>query len=209
MREVFREQVKLEDGLVRFNREAEGVVALSLFGARDCRAMVEAAKQHVTGWEIAKVGKRSPDGETRSVVDPDFRTASVLFPEHLPAICPEFDARMNRILKPLVAHLWGHRLTEHEGTQLVRYKTGGHYRAHSDVGRRTRNRYYTLICYLNDDFTGGGTRFPALGYAVTPSSGKAILFPAHYQHCGEPVTSGEKYILVSWIVGPVPDEAVA
>ncbi len=206
MREVFREQVKLGQRTVRFNREAEGVVALPLFGARACRAMVEAAKKHVTDWEIAKVGKRLPDGETRSVVDPDFRTASVLFPEHLPAICPRFDERMNERLKPLVAHLWGHKLTEHDGTQLVRYRAGGHYRAHSDVGRRTRNRYYTLLCYLNDDFEGGNTRFPALQYSVTPSSGKAILFPAYYQHCGEPVTSGEKYILVSWIIGPIPEE---
>ena len=98
-------------------------------------------------------------------------------------------------------HLRGHNLTTHEGTQLVRYAPGGHYIPHSDVGRLTMNRYYTVLCYLNDDFEGGNTQFPALDYAVRPQSGKAILFPSRYLHGGEPVTRGEKYILVSWITG--------
>jgi predicted 2-oxoglutarate/Fe(II)-dependent dioxygenase YbiX len=149
------------------------------------------------------VGKRGADGVIRSIIDPEYRTASVLFSENIGAVCRKFDVKMNAVLKPLVQHLWGHNLTDHDGTQLVRYSPGGHYRAHSDVGRRTRNRYYTVLCYLNDDFEGGSTQFPALRYSVAPQSGKAILFPSSYLHCGEPVTSGEKYILVSWITGPI------
>jgi predicted 2-oxoglutarate/Fe(II)-dependent dioxygenase YbiX len=207
MREIFRERVRLGQRTVRFRKEAEGIVALPLFRPLRCVAMIEAAKGLVAEWETAKVGRRGADGEVHSVVDPDYRTASVLFTEHLSAICPEFDDLMNSLLKPLVAHLWGKQLTGHEGTQLVRYPAGGHYRAHSDVGRRTRNRRYTLLCYLNDDFAGGSTRFPALDYSVTPACGKAILFPSIYQHGGEAVTSGEKYILVSWITGAIPEAA--
>jgi predicted 2-oxoglutarate/Fe(II)-dependent dioxygenase YbiX len=68
------------------------------------------------------------------------------------------------------------------------------------------NRYYSLVCYLNDDFEGGSTRFPALDYAVKPQCGKAILFPSRYLHGGEPVISGQKYILISWITGPIPKD---
>ena len=205
MKEAFAEKIQLGGRAVRVTQEADGIVALSLFRPRACRQMIESVSG-VAGWDTAKVGKRAPDGEIRSMVDPQFRTASVLFTEYLAAVEKRFDAQMNSLLKPLVEHLWGHNLTEHEGTQLVRYSPGGHYRVHSDVGRRTRNRHYTVLCYLNDDFEGGRTQFPSLNYAVTPRSGKAILFPSGYLHCGEPVTSGEKYILVSWITGPIPPD---
>jgi hypothetical protein len=204
MKKDFREQVRLGQRLIHFTKEADGIVALSLFQPRSCRAMIESVRRHER-WDSAKVGKRGPDGVIRSIIDPEYRTASVLFSEDIDAVCRKFDVKMNDVLKPLVQRLWGHNLSDHNGTQLVRYSPGGHYRAHSDVGRRTRDRYYTVLCYLNDDFEGGSTQFPALDHSVKPQSGKAILFPSSYLHCGEPVASGEKYILVSWITGPLKD----
>ncbi|MDX6695866.1 MAG: hypothetical protein QOF02_3469 [Blastocatellia bacterium] len=205
MTEAFAEKFQLGARAVSFRQEADGIVALSLFQPRACLEMIESVSG-LARWDTAKVGKRGPDGEIRSMVDPQFRTAQVLFTEYLSSIEKRFDAEMNAVLKPLVECLWGRKLTDHEGTQLVRYSPGGHYRAHSDVGRRTRNRHYTVLCYLNDDFAGGRTQFPSLDYFVTPRSGKAIIFPSGYLHCGEPVTSGEKYILVSWITGPIPPD---
>lgn len=138
-----------------------------------------------------------------AVVDAGYRTADVLFSEHLGPLGRRFDEKMETIIKPLVRHLWGKQLTSHYGTQLVRYTSGGHYRAHSDIGRQTLNRYYTVLCYLNDDFAGGGTHFPHLSYTVRPRAGKAIIFPSGFVHSGEAVTSGEKFVLVSWLIGPV------
>jgi predicted 2-oxoglutarate/Fe(II)-dependent dioxygenase YbiX len=57
---------------------------------------------------------------------------------------------------------------------------------------------------LNDDFTGGRTLFPTLNYATTPAAGQAIIFPSNYLHGSEPVSRGKKFVLVSWIDGPVP-----
>jgi hypothetical protein len=205
MREDFKEQIQIEGRVVRFRREASGIFALPLFQPRVCRAMIESVAGH-HGWNSAKVSRRGDDGEMRSVVDPSHRTASLLFSAHLPAICRKFDAQMNGVVKPFVHHIWRQHLTEHEGTQLVRYSPGGHYIPHSDVGRLTMNRYYSVLCYLNDDFEGGSTQFPNLDYSVTPRSGKAVIFPSSYLHGGEPVTSGEKYILVTWITGTPPED---
>lgn len=205
MREDFKEIVQLGQRRIRFGKEADGIIAVPLFQPRSCRAIIESVTAN-TGWDSAKVSRRGPDGEVRSVVDPSHRTASVLYSAHLSSMRRRFDVKMNEILKPLVQHLWGYKLTDHEGTQLVRYSAGGHYIPHSDVGQRTRNRYYSVVCYLNDDFEGGRTHFPALDYSVTPRCGKAILFPSNYLHGGEPVTSGEKYIFVSWITGPERQE---
>jgi predicted 2-oxoglutarate/Fe(II)-dependent dioxygenase YbiX len=96
-------------------------------------------------------------------------------------------------------------LSECQGTQLVRYKPGGHYVPHTDAGAdEFANRYFTVLCYLNQDFEGGKTSFPSLNYAATPRAGKALIFPATYLHCAEPVVRGEKLILLSWVCGPVP-----
>jgi hypothetical protein len=205
MRADFNEQAQAGARSLRFMKEAGDIIAVSLFQPRSCRAMIEAIKAH-PGWTEARVSRRGPDGEVRSVIDPAHRTASVLYSEHLAAVRPRFDRKMNEVLKPLVGRLFGQRLTDHEGTQIVRYAPGGHYIPHSDVGRLTNNRHFTVLCYLNDGFEGGSTRFPALDYAFKPRCGKAILFPSAYLHGGEPVTSGEKYVLVSWITGPVPQD---
>lgn len=202
MKKDAKEQFQLGRRLIRFTKEGEGIVSLSLFQPRSCRKMIESVREH-EGWASAKVSRRGADGEMRSVVDPEHRVASVLFSPHLSIAGTKFDRKMNEILKPLVRHLWGHQLSEHQGTQLVRYSSGGHYIPHSDVGRQTRNRYYTVLCYLNDDFEGGTTHFPSLNYSVTPRCGKAVLFPSAYLHGGEPVTSGQKYVIVSWIIGPI------
>ncbi|HEX8493850.1 MAG TPA: 2OG-Fe(II) oxygenase [Pyrinomonadaceae bacterium] len=202
MREALKEIVQLGKRRIRFTREAGGIIiSVSLFQPRSCRAIIESVRGHA-GWDSAKVSRRGPDGQLRSVVDPSHRTASVLYAQHLGAVRRKFDVKMNEILKPLVQHLWGQNLTDHEGTQFVHYAPGGHYIIHSDVGPRTLNRYYSVVCYLNDDFEGGATRFPSLDYSATPRCGKAILFPSTYLHGGEPVKSGEKHILVSWITGP-------
>lgn len=199
------QQAQIGQRRIRFTRETDGIVAVSLFQPRSCQAMIEAVKGHA-GWDSAKVSRRGEDGLMRSVIDTNHRTAHVLYSEHLTDVCRKFDVKMNEILKPLVRHLWGHELTEHAGTQLVRYAPGGHYIVHSDVGRMTRNRYYTVLCYFNDGFAGGGTHFPSLKYSVTPRCGKAVIFPSGYLHCGETVVSGEKYVLVSWITGPIPQD---
>jgi hypothetical protein len=205
MKKDSQEQFQLGQRLIRFTKETDGIVSLSLFQPRACRKMIESVREH-EGWTSAKVSRRGADGEMRSVVDPQHRMASVLFSQHLSTVRAKFDLKMNDILKPLVEHLWGHRLSEHQGTQLVRYSSGGHYIPHSDVGRQTRNRYYTVLCYLNDDFEGGNTLFPTLNRSVKPRCGKAVLFRSAYLHGGEPVTSGQKYVLVSWITGPIPED---
>ena len=66
----------------------------------------------------------------------------------------------------------------------------------------------TLLVYLNDEFTGGETDFPAIQFTVRPKRGKAILFwntdeneilHGEALHRGKQVISGEKYICTIWL----------
>jgi predicted 2-oxoglutarate/Fe(II)-dependent dioxygenase YbiX len=96
------------------------------------------------------------------------------------------------------------KLVETCGTQIIRYRKGGRYVAHTDAGVDYAERYFSVVCYLNDDFTGGLTSFPSLEYSTRPQTGKAIIFPSRYFHCAEPVSSGEKFIFLTWVCGPIP-----
>lgn len=69
-------------------------------------------------------------------------------------------------------------------------------------------RAETFLIYLNDDFEGGETHFPEIGYSYRGGKGDAIVFsnldaagrpdPAT-RHAGLPPTSGEKWLFSQWI----------
>jgi hypothetical protein len=74
-----------------------------------------------------------------------------------------------------------------------------HEDAHNDL-KNKRFRIITFIWYLNDVCEGGETVFSGK-YAVKPTTGKLLLFPATwtYPHCGKIPISNDKYILTGWI----------
>ncbi|MFC9892364.1 2OG-Fe(II) oxygenase [Nocardia sp. NPDC127579] len=106
-----------------------------------------------------------------------------------------------------------------EGLQTLRYTAGGEYRPHfdyfppEDAGSWQHvavagQRVSTLIVYLNDVEAGGATSFPEAGLSVTPKKGDALYFrycntagqlDPLTRHCGELVTSGEKWIMTKWM----------
>src|SRR4051812_24853633 len=96
----FKEQAQPHARSLRLVKEAGDIISVSLFQARVCRGMVEAIHAH-SGWAEARVSRRGPDGVVRSVIDPAHRTASVLYSEHLMAVRPKFDRKMDEALKPL------------------------------------------------------------------------------------------------------------
>lgn len=96
-----------------------------------------------------------------------------------------------------------------EPVQVLHYRPGQQYRLHSDALNGAANqRFLTFLVYLNDDFEGGATHFPAADLSVRCQTGDAICFanvtadrrpdPA-MNHAGTPVTKGEKFVLSRWI----------
>src|SRR5918911_2862899 len=190
--------------MLEYTEEIKGILAVQLYEAGACRSIVESAKQ-VDDWTDAKVAAREAAGVFNPATKPGTRRASVLAPNLESEIRREFDAKMESIIKPLVHQVWNVDIKRHSETHFVRYAPGNYYTPHSDTGLHRTDRYFTTLCYLNDDFEGGETRFPKLNYQVKPGCGKAVVFPATYLHSAEPVLSGEKYVLVSWLIGPPPD----
>lgn len=187
--------------MVQFTEEAHGVFALKLYDHAACSSIMKLLRR-TAGWQGAEVREGSEAAGYRSESRPAVRLAYVLAPGYAPGIVRNFHARLNGVVKPLIEHVWGTHLTKHSGTQIIRYGPGGHYEAHVDAGQDYQNRYFTVLCYLNDNYEGGGTGFPSLNHSTAPCRGKAIVFPSLYFHRAEPVTKGKKYVLLSWIEGP-------
>lgn len=88
----------------------------------------------------------------------------------------------------------------HEPYNMLRYRGGQHYKAHSD-GETSTGRSISAICYLNDDYEGGEIEFVNFNVKIKPEPGMLILFPSNYAytHIAHPVTDGTKYAIVTWI----------
>ena len=85
------------------------------------------------------------------------------------------------------------------------YVAGDSFGLHTDTGlfydreRREKSRW-TLLVYLNEDFSGGETVFYDVeagveACRVQPVAGRALIFDIDLWHCGSPILSGKK----SWI----------
>jgi predicted 2-oxoglutarate/Fe(II)-dependent dioxygenase YbiX len=188
---------------MQYTEEAKGVLALTLYDTRSTSSAVKCLKRS-NGWTAAEIRKTNGRGDYYSVTKREYRSASILELPKARSVYQSFERKIETRIKPLINRVWRLNLTEHDGTQIVRYRRGGHYVAHADAGLDLAVRYFTVICYLNDDYAGGQTHFPSLNHTTVPQRGKAIIFPSEYMHSAEPVTRGEKYILVTWILGPVP-----
>jgi hypothetical protein len=189
--------------MIPHTEEARGVLAVRLYEPGECHSIVERAEA-LGAWAVAQVRVREEGGRHHNLTNPASRTAGVLSSPSARTLYGDFDAKLDAIVKPLIKQFWGVSLGEHHGTQLIRYGPGGHYAAHADAGGDLVNRYFSVVCYLNEDFEGGHTSFPWLGYSAAPRRGSAIVFPSAYVHRACPVVSGEKFVLVSWVLGPVP-----
>ena len=184
-------------------QEAQGVFSLPLFASDVCQSFLPELRE-AKSWSDATVGKVE-DQTVRSIVEQSFRRASVIFLQDLPRLDSEFDRAIEQKVKPTLLKVWNLSLNEHRGAQVVRYTPGGHYRPHADAALDMADRYVTVLCYLNDDFEGGQTTFTYLNnLSIQPASGKAIIFPSTYVHQAEPVISGEKFVIVTWLIGPSP-----
>jgi hypothetical protein len=188
---------------MKYQEEAHGVYSLPLYSraaSRRLTAQLSARRD----WVGSLVRQQVGPGLYQAVSMPDVRSA-LLLPDHLcHRLRSGFARKVQLGVGPLIRRVWGVHFGGAPETQVIKYVAGGLYRPHRDAEIDLLHRYFSVVCYLNDDFRGGQTSFPSLGYSATPESGRAIVFPSGYTHCAEPIADGEKYALVAWIHGPAP-----
>ena len=98
-----------------------------------------------------------------------------------------------------------------EPLQVLSYSPGQQYHEHNDAlpGVATdQQRVLTFLVYLDEDYEGGETSFPALGLKVRGKTGDGLLFrnassngelDPRAIHAGLAVTRGTKHLASRWI----------
>jgi PKHD-type hydroxylase len=89
--------------------------------------------------------------------------------------------------------------------QLTLYPEGGHYGWHVDIGGgelRKRKLSFTVQLSGDADYEGGEFETAVPGAVGTRERGSLIIFPSFLVHRVRPVTRGERWALVGWVVGP-------
>jgi len=113
-----------------------------------------------------------------------------------------------RIFESIDKAVWEYRddyeldLRSDEGYRVLRYGKGAEYRAHQDHGPNNE-RVLSLVCFLNDNYSGGELSFPHFDVEIKPTAGSCVLFPSNfpYIHIAHPAGVEDntvKYSLVTW-----------
>ena len=154
--------------------------------------------------------KRRPSGIADDIGIANYRTSETCdFDRNDPAVA-DLDRR--------IADLLGLSLAASEPIEGQRYAPGQEFRPHTDTfepggydfyvhTKRSGQRTWTAMIYLNEPEEGGATRFKKIGKTIQPETGKLLAWnnllpdgrpnPATL-HQGMKVRKGTKYILTKW-----------
>jgi prolyl 4-hydroxylase len=170
----------------------------ALFTPAECAYLIETAKPLLQPSVVVdpRTGRQMPNPVRTS------SAAGFPFTDENPAI-----HALNRRL----AAASGTDVRAGEPLQVLRYAPGEQYHEHSDAlpgVAPSRQRVLTFLVYLDEDYEGGETRFPALGFEVRGRAGDGLLFrnaladgspDSRAIHAGLPVTRGVKHLASRWI----------
>jgi prolyl 4-hydroxylase len=169
-----------------------------LFSAAECAYLIETAAPLLKPSVVV-------DPRTGRQVPNPVRTSSATgfpFTDENPAI---------HALNQRLAAASGTDVRAGEPLQVLHYAPGEQYHEHSDAlpgVAPDQQRVLTFLVYLNDDYEGGETSFPAVGLKVRGHIGDGLLFrnaspdgrpDKRALHAGLPVTHGAKLLASRWI----------
>lgn len=164
----------------------------------DQKYMIEQIREHALPSTVLKGG--------RSVRDTTSRTSKTHYFFK--------DAVAQRVLRNILTKLGIVDREPHvESVQGTSYNKGCYYQEHYDYIYDMENviqngqRNWTVLVYLNDDYTGGETRFVKHDITIEPKSNTALIWNNIHNgkvdpntlHEAKPVKSGVKYVLQIWI----------
>ena len=176
------------------------------FSASLCDWLIQLGRPHLKPAEIFD----SQSGTVRKDSSRD-NDAAILEPDRVDAIVGFVRARIAGLADVPVAAL--------EPTQILHYEVGQQFDAHVDFLDTTNpagasdvekhgQRVLTVLVYLNDNYEGGETAFPDVGYAFKGRKGDALVLwnigedgqpDWRSRHIGTAPKRGVKWLLSQWI----------
>lgn len=180
------------DSLLNFTEVAPGIFNCPAFlSADECKTCLST----ITGqaiWEKAALGKYVDNEVATSFVDLELRDVEVANGERIPLLAI-------RSKEPQIAEFIekrGFQLSRFSRFMISKYAPGCHIRPHRDTSTYNTIRMFTIVCYLDNEYTGGELFFPKLGLSHRPKAGELIFFFSEHEHGVSPVLSGIRHCVV-------------
>lgn len=183
--------------MVEVTQEGADIFSFQLFPEDFCLKIVRRLREY-SAWHAPAAIDYSP-GE--AIASDPRRALSYGRLYEFPFLARAYKKLMPTTINPVARLCWHYPLDDlilEAG--IVHYNSGGSFGLHYDTASRKHLRLLSIVCYLNDDFAGGKTRFPRQNAEISPRPGKAIIFPSGitHPHEGLPVVGGRKFILTIW-----------
>ena len=110
---------------------------------------------------------------------------------------------------------WKYDIQAAEDFQVLKYNKGDFYVTHEDGSGdhlstydmpdneflNNRVRKISMVAFLSDGYEGGELEISG-ETPMTKEAGNLIFFPSFISHQVKPVTSGERFSLSNWFIGP-------
>jgi prolyl 4-hydroxylase len=174
---------------------APGIYITRAFEAAEAAAIAAAAAR-AKSWQNAGINANLD-------VDRTVRDAEVLFESADRALIGRCRDRLFAATRTIAAAIAPKTVLAE--IQIVRYHAGGRYIEHRDTPELGATpRALSLVCYLNDDFTGGETLFTDAGMTIPIVTGTVVAFSPVLLHRAQPVLTGSKYVITAWYHTPPP-----
>lgn len=162
-----------------------------------CKKIIDSIEKQVEG-EAAGIGMG-----TAGVVDKTIRDVKKV---NLPTY-RGIGATMAGMALSANMQCWKFDITHANQCDYLRYDKDGHYKAHVDTFMKPgdlETRKLTVLAFLNEDFEGGKLFLQQGDQKIYPpqAAGTVLVFPSYIMHGVEPVTSGIRRSIVTWMVGP-------
>lgn len=183
--------------LVDYIRVYDGV-----FTSEECKTILNEYKND-SGWETSKVG-------FNGIEDSDYRKCDILNISHQEVIEKNQSVRLGidnlihrkaiGVAQKYVTEFPSCCLRTDSGYDLLRYKTGGFFKEHTD-SYLEQPRTLAMSINLNDDYEGGSLAFFNEEVTINGGLGSVIIFPANYMYPHQimEVTKGTRYAIVTWL----------
>jgi predicted 2-oxoglutarate/Fe(II)-dependent dioxygenase YbiX len=152
--------------------------------------------------EAAGIGRKED-----CLIDKEIRNVNrVILPVH-----KGIGARLAAVGLDANAQRWNFDITKANQSEFLKYPAGGgRYKGHIDtfLSKSPENlrecRKLTVLAFLNDDFKGGMFFLQTSDRKIYPPQrkGTVLVFPSFLVHGVEDVEEGERYSVVTWMVGP-------
>jgi S-adenosylmethionine decarboxylase len=177
---------------------AEQVYLFQLFQPEFCRLLIEEC-EHRDAWITVLQQRAEAHPLTDHIVDIVEPETTISW-DCLPGLPEVYDAIIKNHVQPVMESLWQSFTLQKWDMPAVRKFEP---EVVNDMALHYDNEIIGMIGYLNQEFTGGGTRFPRWNLVIGRSGdvppGSVIVYPGGISHEHEvlPVTEGKRYMLAN------------